>query len=104
LDFANTAHENALKKFVASVLKPGSGNAFLRDFTAFQSSIGQRGMVNGLAQHFKKSSPLEFLISNQGSELWTCAWLIRTIGSPSISPSAFHAGALKQVRSKCILG
>jgi len=66
----NTAHENALKKFVASVLKPGSGNAFLRDFAAFQSSIGHRGMVNGLAQTLLKIISPGIPDFYQGSELW----------------------------------
>jgi (1->4)-alpha-D-glucan 1-alpha-D-glucosylmutase len=66
----NTAHENALTKFVASVLKPGSGNAFLRDFAAFQSSIGHRGMVNGLAQTLIKIISPGIPDFYQGSELW----------------------------------
>jgi (1->4)-alpha-D-glucan 1-alpha-D-glucosylmutase len=66
----NTAHENALKKFVASVLKPGSGNSFLRDFAAFQSSIGYRGMVNGLAQTLLKIISPGIPDFYQGSELW----------------------------------
>jgi (1->4)-alpha-D-glucan 1-alpha-D-glucosylmutase len=65
----NTAHENALKKFVASVLKPGS-NPFLRDFAAFQRSIGQRGMVNGLAQTLLKIVSPGIPDFYQGSELW----------------------------------
>ncbi len=66
----NTAHENALKKFVASVLKPGSGNPFLSDFAAFQRSIGQRGMVNGLTQTLVKIISPGIPDFYQGSELW----------------------------------
>jgi (1->4)-alpha-D-glucan 1-alpha-D-glucosylmutase len=66
----NTAHENALKKFVASLLKPGGGNAFLRDFAAFQRSIGQRGMVNGLTQTLVKIISPGIPDFYQGSELW----------------------------------
>src|SRR5258707_3630103 len=66
----NTAHENALKKFVASMLKPGGGNAFLRDFGAFQRSIGQRGMVNGLTQTLLKIISPGIPDFYQGSELW----------------------------------
>jgi (1->4)-alpha-D-glucan 1-alpha-D-glucosylmutase len=66
----NTAHENALKNFVASVLKPGSSNSFLRDFAAFQCSIGQRGMVNGLAQTLIKIISPGVPDFYQGSELW----------------------------------
>jgi (1->4)-alpha-D-glucan 1-alpha-D-glucosylmutase len=66
----NTAHENALKKFVTSILKPGGGNAFLRDFAAFQRSIAQRGMVNGLAQTLIKIISPGIPDFYQGSELW----------------------------------
>src|SRR5712672_713173 len=66
----NTAHENALKKFVASLLKPGGGNAFLRDFAAFQRRIGQRGMVNGLTQTLVKIISPGIPDFYQGSELW----------------------------------
>src|SRR6266481_2320619 len=66
----NNAHENALKKFVASLLKPGGGNAFLRDFAAFQRSIGQRGMVNGLTQALLKIISPGIPDFYQGSELW----------------------------------
>ena len=66
----NTAHENALKNFVASVLKPGSSNAFLRDFAAFQRSIGKRGMVNCLAQTLIKIISPGIPDFYQGSEVW----------------------------------
>jgi len=66
----NTAHENALKKFVASVLKTSGSNPFLRDFTAFQRTIGQRGMVNGLAQTLLKIISPGIPDFYQGSELW----------------------------------
>src|SRR5258707_6459895 len=66
----NTAHENALKTFVASVLEPGGSNLFLRDFAAFQRSIGHRGMVNGLAQTLIKIISPGIPDFYQGSELW----------------------------------
>jgi (1->4)-alpha-D-glucan 1-alpha-D-glucosylmutase len=66
----NTAHENALKKFVASLLKPGGSNAFLRDFAAFQRRIGQPGMVNGLTQTLVKIISPGIPDFYQGSELW----------------------------------
>ena len=65
----NTAHENALKKFVASVLKPGN-NPFLRDFVPFQRSIAYRGMVNGLTQALAKIISPGIPDFYQGSELW----------------------------------
>ena len=66
----NSAHENALKKFVASVLKPGLGNAFLRDFVPFQRSIAHQGMVNGLTQALVKIISPGIPDFYQGSELW----------------------------------
>ena len=66
----NTAHENALKKFVASILKAGSSNLFLRDFSSFQRTVGQRGMVNGLAQALVKIISPGIPDFYQGSELW----------------------------------
>ena len=66
----NTTHENALKKFVASILKPGEGNAFLRDFIPFQQSIAYSGMVNGLSQALVKIISPGIPDFYQGSELW----------------------------------
>lgn len=66
----NTAHENALKKFVASILKPAKGNAFLRDFVPFQQRIAYSGMVNGLSQALIKIISPGIPDFYQGSELW----------------------------------
>jgi (1->4)-alpha-D-glucan 1-alpha-D-glucosylmutase len=66
----NVAHEDALKKFVASVLKPASSNAFLRDFVAFQQNIAYSGMVNGLTQTLVKIISPGVPDFYQGSELW----------------------------------
>src|ERR1700686_1338495 len=66
----NTPHENALKKFVASILKPASTNPFLRDFTAFQRSIAYSGIVNGLSQALLKIISPGIPDFYQGSELW----------------------------------
>jgi (1->4)-alpha-D-glucan 1-alpha-D-glucosylmutase len=66
----NTAHENALKKFVASILKPGSSNSFLGDFAAFHRSIAERGMINGMAQALVKIIAPGVPDFYQGSELW----------------------------------
>jgi (1->4)-alpha-D-glucan 1-alpha-D-glucosylmutase len=66
----NTAHENALKKFVASILKPGSSNSFLDDFAAFHRSIAERGMINGMAQALVKIIAPGVPDFYQGSELW----------------------------------
>ena len=66
----NTAHENALKRFVASILKPSKSNAFLRDFVEFQQSIAYSGMVNGLSQALVKIISPGIPDFYQGSELW----------------------------------
>jgi (1->4)-alpha-D-glucan 1-alpha-D-glucosylmutase len=66
----NTAHENALKRFVASLLKSGKGNAFLRDFIPFQQSIAYCGMLNGLTQTLMKIISPGVPDFYQGSELW----------------------------------
>jgi (1->4)-alpha-D-glucan 1-alpha-D-glucosylmutase len=66
----NTAHENALKKFIASILKPANSNVFLRDFSEFQQSIAYGGMVNGLTQVLLKIISPGIPDIYQGSELW----------------------------------
>ena len=66
----NTAHENALKKFAASILKPGASNPFLRDFVAFQKRLAYSGMINGLSQVLLKIISPGIPDFYQGSELW----------------------------------
>jgi (1->4)-alpha-D-glucan 1-alpha-D-glucosylmutase len=66
----NTPHENALRKFVASILKSAPTNTFLRDFVAFQKSIAYSGMVNGLSQALLKIISPGIPDFYQGSELW----------------------------------
>jgi (1->4)-alpha-D-glucan 1-alpha-D-glucosylmutase len=66
----NTAHENALKNFVASILKPVKGDAFLRDFVPFQQSLAYSGMVNALTQTLVKIISPGIPDFYQGSELW----------------------------------
>jgi (1->4)-alpha-D-glucan 1-alpha-D-glucosylmutase len=66
----NPGHENALKKFVVSILKPAKGNTFLHDFVPFQQSIAYGGMVNGLSQTLLKIISPGIPDFYQGSELW----------------------------------
>jgi (1->4)-alpha-D-glucan 1-alpha-D-glucosylmutase len=66
----NTAHESALEKFVASILKATPANLFLRDFVAFQQSLAYSGMVNGLSQAVLKIISPGIPDFYQGSELW----------------------------------
>jgi len=66
----NLRHEQALQRFVASILKPGSTNGFLRAFTPFQEQIAYYGMLNGLTQTLLKVISPGIPDFYQGSELW----------------------------------
>lgn len=66
----NVAHENALKRFVASILKPAKENAFHSDFKAFQERVAYQGMINGLSQVLLKIVSPGVPDFYQGSELW----------------------------------
>ena len=66
----NLHHEQALQRFVASILKPGSKNAFLRAFAGFQEQIAYYGMLNGLTQTLLKITSPGIPDFYQGSELW----------------------------------
>jgi (1->4)-alpha-D-glucan 1-alpha-D-glucosylmutase len=66
----NVQHENALKKFVAGILRRANSNAFLSDFTAFEERIAYFGMINGLSQTLLKIIAPGTPDLYQGSELW----------------------------------
>ncbi len=66
----NLRHEQALQRFVASILKPGSKNGFLRTFGGFQDRIAYYGMMNGLSQALLKIASPGTPDFYQGSELW----------------------------------
>jgi (1->4)-alpha-D-glucan 1-alpha-D-glucosylmutase len=66
----NHPHEQALQRFVAAILKPGSKNGFLRAFTGFQEQIAYYGMLNGLTQTLLKITSPGIPDFYQGSELW----------------------------------
>jgi (1->4)-alpha-D-glucan 1-alpha-D-glucosylmutase len=66
----NLHHEQALQRFVASILKPGSKNAFLPAFAGFQEQIAYYGMLNGLTQTLLKITSPGIPDFYQGSELW----------------------------------
>src|ERR1700676_1493065 len=66
----NLPHERALKGFVASILKPGQKNVFLRDFSVFQERVAYFGMINGLCQTLLKIASPGVPDFYQGSELW----------------------------------
>jgi (1->4)-alpha-D-glucan 1-alpha-D-glucosylmutase len=66
----NLRHEQALQRFVASILKPGSKNGFLRSFNSFQDRVAYYGMINGLSQALLKIAAPGIPDFYQGSELW----------------------------------
>jgi (1->4)-alpha-D-glucan 1-alpha-D-glucosylmutase len=66
----NLRHEKALQAFVASIVKPGSNNEFLRDFVPFQERIAYYGMINGLSQTLLKIASAGIPDIYQGAELW----------------------------------
>jgi (1->4)-alpha-D-glucan 1-alpha-D-glucosylmutase len=66
----NLRHEQALQRFVASILKPGSTNEFLPAFRGFQERIAFYGMINGLSQALLKIASPGIPDFYQGSELW----------------------------------
>jgi (1->4)-alpha-D-glucan 1-alpha-D-glucosylmutase len=66
----NLRHEQALQRFVASILKPGGKNGFLRAFSGFQERIAFYGMINGLSQALLKIASPGIPDFYQGSELW----------------------------------
>jgi (1->4)-alpha-D-glucan 1-alpha-D-glucosylmutase len=66
----NMAHENVLKKFIASAMKDARENVFLRDFKRFQQRIAYHGMINGLSQTLLKITCPGTPDFYQGSELW----------------------------------
>jgi (1->4)-alpha-D-glucan 1-alpha-D-glucosylmutase len=66
----NVAHENALKRFITSVVKYGNDSAFVRDLREFQERIAYHGMINGLSQTLLKITCPGIPDFYQGSELW----------------------------------
>jgi (1->4)-alpha-D-glucan 1-alpha-D-glucosylmutase len=66
----NAAHEEALQKFVAALLRPAKQNAFLADFRHFHQQISLAGMLNGLSQTLLKIVSPGIPDFYQGSELW----------------------------------
>jgi (1->4)-alpha-D-glucan 1-alpha-D-glucosylmutase len=66
----NVRHERALQGFVSSIIRSGSKNEFLRDFTSFHKRISYYGMINGLSQTLLKIASAGIPDFYQGSELW----------------------------------
>src|SRR6202000_1648199 len=66
----NLRHEQALERFISSILKSGSKNKFVADFAEFQKQIAFYGMGNGLAQALIKVASPGVPDFYQGSDLW----------------------------------
>src|SRR5580704_12302355 len=66
----NLRHEQALERFISSILKPGSKNKFVADFAEFQKRVAFYGMANGLAQALIKVASPGVPDFYQGSDLW----------------------------------
>jgi (1->4)-alpha-D-glucan 1-alpha-D-glucosylmutase len=66
----NLPHEEALQKFIASILKSGAKNKFLQDFTDFEQRVSYFGMLNGLSQSLLKIALPGLPDIYQGAELW----------------------------------
>ena len=66
----NKAHERTVTSFLKAILKPGSGNFFLKDFLPFQKRIAEHGMLNGLAQVLIKMTSPGVPDFYQGCDLW----------------------------------
>ena len=66
----NEAHENALKRFVCSILDNKSENPFLADFSEFVARIAPIGCCNACAQILLKIASPGVPDFYQGNELW----------------------------------
>ncbi len=66
----HSAWEDAVKKFVHTILKPGRQNRFLENFEPLAQRIAQLGMVNALAQTVLKLTIPGVPDIYQGQELW----------------------------------
>jgi (1->4)-alpha-D-glucan 1-alpha-D-glucosylmutase len=66
----NQRHEEALQRFVASILSSEHSAEFLEDFRQFQKKVAYFGMVNGLSQTLLKVASPGVADFYQGSELW----------------------------------
>jgi (1->4)-alpha-D-glucan 1-alpha-D-glucosylmutase len=64
------AYDQAVKRFVREVLRPGADNRFLDDFRRFQNRVAQAGMWNSLSQTLLKITAPGVPDVYQGNELW----------------------------------
>ena len=66
----NAHYEDAVSKFIRSILLRDGENSFLSDFEAFQQRISQLGFWNGLSQTLLKLSSPGIPDIYQGNEIW----------------------------------
>jgi len=66
----NVPHEEAMARFISSILQPSDQNDFLRDFLEFVPRIAFYGALNGLSQALIKITFPGIPDFYQGSELW----------------------------------
>lgn len=66
----NEAHDRALARFIAEVLRPDPDNTFLSDFKRFRHPVETAGMLNSLSQTLLKICSPGIPDLYQGNELW----------------------------------
>ncbi len=66
----DTVYEEAILKFVDSILTRSVSNSFMKDFLAFQKKISYFGIINSLSQVLLKITSPGVPDFYQGAELW----------------------------------
>jgi (1->4)-alpha-D-glucan 1-alpha-D-glucosylmutase len=66
----NPAYDDGVRRFVAAVLDPAAGGAFLADFQEFQRRVSHYGLLNSLSQALLKVASPGVPDTYQGTELW----------------------------------
>src|SRR5205823_6510379 len=66
----NTAYDEAVQQYIADILDPDKGRAFLQDLRTFQQRVSHLGMFNSLAQTVLKIAAPGVADFYQGTELW----------------------------------
>jgi len=68
--FPDEEYENAVQRFVCTILDPRRGGPFLEAFVPFQARVAELGIYNGLAQLLVKMTAPGIPDFYQGTELW----------------------------------
>src|SRR5262249_18018899 len=66
----NTPYDEAIQTFIARILHPETGRAFLEDLLPLQRRVSHLGMINSLAQTLLKIAAPGVPDFYQGTELW----------------------------------